>query len=187
MIADRPGTGYARKNYIVLSSGDPDSTERLSNFACHEISHYWTRLTAAMSPDYWLSETMAEYAAAMYLRDRAGQAAFDRRHVIWEEGGRSAGPVWTPEMTGRQPQAAAYRRGPYLLAQLEKRIGTERFERFIEGYLADGIRSTAPLLDHLTVVAGADAATWFRAKLAVVGVSPQHARRSPNHSPAFPR
>lgn len=166
VIADRPGTGYARKNYIVLSDAGLDSTRSLHNFACHEISHYWTSLTAAMTADYWLSETMAEYAAAMYLREKDSQAAFDRRRAIWEEGGRSAGPVWTPAMTERQSSQVAYRRGPLLLAQLEERIGPEQFGRFIDGYLVQGIHTTAPLLDHLAAVAGEESAAWFRAELA---------------------
>ncbi|MHB1328955.1 MAG: M1 aminopeptidase family protein [Gemmatimonadales bacterium] len=166
VLADRPGPGYARKNYIVLSNINPDSTEALQNFLCHEVAHYWTRFSGAMSPNYWLIETFAEYAAALYLRDRIGQAAFDRRRVVWETGGRSAGPVWTPETTARQSYAVAYRRGPHLLSLLEDRIGRESFARFIDGYMETGIASTAALLDHLQAVAGVEAADWFRTQLA---------------------
>lgn len=166
VLADRPGPGYARKNYIVLSEVNPDSTESLHNFLCHEVAHYWTRFSGAMSPDYWLIETFAEYAAALYLRDRIGQAAFDRRLTIWEIGGRNAGPVWTPATQMRQPYAVAYRRGPYLLALLEQRIGQGSFDQFIDGYMASGIGRTRSLIDHLQRVAGAEASAWFEAELA---------------------
>ncbi len=173
VLADRPGPGYARKNYIVLSNIDPDSSEALHNFLCHEVAHYWTRFSGAMSPNYWLIETFAEFSAALYLRDRIGAAAFDRRRSIWESGGRAAGPVWTPATTTRQPYAVAYRRGPYLLTLLEDRIGRETFARFIDGYMETGIATTQALLDHLQGVAGAQASAWFAAELAKGPSTPQ--------------
>ncbi len=166
VLADRPGPGYARKNYIVLSNINPDSTEALHNFLCHEVAHYWTRFSGAMSPNYWLIETFAEFSAALYLRDRIDQAAFDRRRAVWEAGGRAAGPVWTPETTARQPYAVAYRRGPYLLALLEDRIGREPFARLIDDYMGTRIASTTALLDHLQTIAGAETSEWFQAELA---------------------
>jgi aminopeptidase N len=59
-----------------------------------------------------------------------------------------------------------YRRAPYLLSQLEARIGTEAFNRFIAAYMTEGVTTTPQLLEQLQAAAGAEAAAWFREQLA---------------------
>jgi hypothetical protein len=166
VLANRQGPGYARKNYIVLSEVDPDQSEGLHYFLCHEIAHYWTRSAGAQSPHHWMTEAFAEYAAAMYLRDRFGQSAFEQRRSQWEVMGRSHGPIWTPETTGRASFFIMYRKAPYLLSQLEDRIGAEQYGRFFERYMVEHIRTTTELLDELALIAGTDVEQWFRGELA---------------------
>ncbi len=166
VLADRPGPGYARKNYIVLSRMDAVDAEGLHYFLCHELAHYWTRSAGAFSPHHWMTETFAEYVAGRYLREHFGQLAFDRRRAQWEELGRAHGPVWTPASTKRPSFFVMYRRAPYLLSRLEERIGAERFDRFLERYMIDRVRTTPELLEQLEIIAGAETAQWFRAQLA---------------------
>jgi hypothetical protein len=166
VLANRQGPGYARKNYIVLSEVDPDQSEGLHYFLCHEIAHYWTRSAGAQSPHHWMTEAFAEYAAAMYLRDRFGQSAFEQRRSQWEVMGRSHGPIWTPETTGRASFFIMYRKAPYLLSQLEDRIGAEQYGRFFERYMVEHIRTTTELLDELGLISGTDVEQWFRGELA---------------------
>jgi hypothetical protein len=59
-----------------------------------------------------------------------------------------------------------YRRAPYLLSLLEERIGTERFDRFVEAYMTERLKTTPELLGRLREIAGADAELWFREELA---------------------
>lgn len=61
-----------------------------------------------------------------------------------------------------------YRRAPYLLSRLEERVGRQGFNRFIEGYMVEGFKTTLELLDHLAFVAGRDVEQWFRAELATL-------------------
>jgi aminopeptidase N len=75
-------------------------------------------------------------------------------------------PVWTPESTQRPSYFTMYRRGPWLLSRLEERIGTERFDRFLQRYMTEPVRTTPELLERLEAVAGAEAAQWFRDELA---------------------
>lgn len=165
-LADRKGPGYARKNYIVLSQVNPDDSVGLHYFLCHELAHYWTPSPGSFSPDHWMSEAFAEYVAARSVRERFGQEAFDRRAARWEEMGRAHGPVWTPEITERPTFNLMYRRAPHLLYLLEQRIGTERFDRFVERYMTENVRATPELLERLVAVAGPEAARWFREELA---------------------
>lgn len=166
VLAERDGPAYARKNYIVLSQVDPTDKDGLHQFLCHELTHYWTRSAGSFSPDHWMTEAFAEYVAARYVRDHVDRTAFERRRSQWYNVGRTHGPVWTPESTARPSFFVMYRKAPYLLSALEDRIGTERMDAFIKHYLEEGVRTTPQLLAHLEVVAGRDAADWFRALLA---------------------
>lgn len=169
VLAGRQGPGYARKNYIVLSEVDTAQVERLQFFLCHEIFHYWTRSPGAQSPDHWISEAFAEYAAGRFLRVTYGPESFEVERRRWEAAGRDHGPVWTPELTGRPSFQAMYRRGPFLLSRLEDRIGTERFEQLLRRFMIEGIQRTPALLEAVAAVAGNEAAEWFRGELSGTG------------------
>jgi hypothetical protein len=166
VLAPRGGPGYARKNYIVLSHVAQYDAVALHYFVCHELAHYWTRSAGSSSPHHWMLEAFAEYEAARYLRDRVSQAAFDQRRAQWDQMGRGRGPVWTPESTNRPSFFVMYRRAPYLLSELEERIGTPTFDRFAEGYMAGQVRTTPQLLALLEVIAGPEAREWFAGQLA---------------------
>lgn len=166
VLAERDGPGYARKNYIVLSAVNADAAESLQQFICHEVAHYWTRSAGSFSPEHWMSEAFAEYAAAMVVREHFGAEAFARLRARWNETGSAPGPVWTPTSTRRPTYQLMYRRAPALLAQLEARLGAERFAQVITRYMVDGVTSTAVLLDHVAAIGGDDAAVWFRSALA---------------------
>ncbi|HKP74526.1 MAG TPA: hypothetical protein VJT67_03240 [Longimicrobiaceae bacterium] len=166
VLAERSGPGYARKNYIVLSQVDAAHPVELHWFLCHELAHYWTADAGVFSPDHWMMEAFAEYTAGRFVRERFGQAEFDRMVARWAAAGRTAGPVWTPESTRRPSGMAMYRRAPYILSQLEQRIGTGAFDRFLARYMTERITATPVLLDRLREIAGADAEVWFREELA---------------------
>lgn len=166
VLAERDGPGYARKNYIVLSTVNADSTEALQRFLCHEVAHFWTRSPGAFTPDHWMSEAFAEYAAAMVVRATFGDEAFARLRRGWVNAGASSGPVWTPASTQRPSFALMYRRAPALLAELEARIGRDRFATLIARYMVDGITSTAALLELVSAIGGVEAAAWFASALA---------------------
>jgi hypothetical protein len=163
VLAERDGPGYARKNYIVLSTVNAEAAEALQQFVCHEVAHFWTRSPGSFSPDHWMSEAFAEYAAAMVVRDRHGADAFARLRARWGDTGSATGPVWTSTSTQRPSYQLMYRRAPALLAQLETRMGTERFAQLMGRYMVDGLTSTAALLEVVAEIGGADTAAGFRA------------------------
>jgi hypothetical protein len=166
VLAERPGPGYARKNYIVLSQVNPQDSIALHKFLCHEVAHYWTHSAGAFSADHWMTEAFAEYAAGLYVRRHYGQVAFDSLAASWATVGERSGPIWTPEQTQRPSGAAMYRKAPDLLRRLEARIGGATFDRFFVDYMTKGMETTPELLEHLRAVAGPDAEQWFRDELA---------------------
>ncbi|MFP5287219.1 MAG: hypothetical protein ACLGI9_15880, partial [Thermoanaerobaculia bacterium] len=169
-LAARPGPGYARKNYIVLSQETRDAV-RMHDFLCHELAHYWTSSAGPFTPDHWMTEAFAEYVAARSVRERFGQAEFESIVKEWSQVGLQ-GPVWTPDGTQRASGAAMYRRAPHLLSLLEEKIGTERFERLLAAYMTERIRTTPELLDRLREIAGEEAELWFREELAKAPPTP---------------
>lgn len=165
-IVDRPEVGMSRKNFLVLPRVDPSDRIGLYELLCHELAHYWTGSAGPFTADHWMSESFAEYAAALFLRERFGEAAFRQRVAEWATAGQGQGPVWTPEASGRPSYLTMYRLGPYLLSRLEERIGRADFAAFLRRYMVYDIRRTEELLRQLDELAGADAETWFRAQLA---------------------
>ena len=109
-----------------------------------------------------MTGAFAEYAASLFIRERFGKAAYDQQLARWEQAGRVSGPVWRPSRIERPAGAAFYRRAPYLLHQLEERIGTEPFNRFLARYMTMDVRATPELLSRSRAVAGAEAESWFR-------------------------
>lgn len=168
VLPGRGGSAYARKNYIVLSQVNTADSVALHSYLCHELAHYWTRSAGSFSPHHWMTEAFPEYTSARFLRERFGEAAFQAQVTRWEQASRAHGPVWTPESTRRPSFFIMYRRGPWLLSRLEQRIGTERFDRFLQAYMTEHVRTTPELLRRLESVAGQEAARWFGDELARV-------------------
>lgn len=165
VLVDRGGPAYARKNYIVLSRASYPPAA-LHYYLCHELTHYWTRDAGVFTPDHWMMEAFAEYMAVRYLRDQGDTAAYAQHVKQWEEVGRGRGPVWTPELKSRPSFYVMYRKAPFLLTQLEARIGSAAFDRFLEQYMTGVATTTPQLLELLAGIAGPAARDWFAAQLA---------------------
>jgi hypothetical protein len=165
VITEREQVAYHRDNFISVDGGGFDSLQDAHTLFCHEMAHHWARSAGFMSPDHWMSEAFAEYEMARFVRARHGVEAFESMIARWEEAGRSAGPVWTPELAGRPSFVLMYRRAPVLLARLEERIGEEAFGRFVERYMTEGVVRTEALLQVLAQVAGDGARRWFQGEL----------------------
>lgn len=166
VIAERPGPSYARKNYIVVDTVIPDRPVGLHTHLCHEFSHFWTLSLGPNTAYHWMTESFAEYVTTQFRRSRFGERYAEADRTRWARDGAGQGPVWTPDRTERPTYQAIYLRGPWMLSKLEDRIGEQLFNRLVERYMVDGIRSTQALLDALVTIAGQDDAAWFREMLA---------------------
>lgn len=164
VLAPRTGPGYARKNYIVITSIDTTRVG-LSRFVCHELAHFWSIRANARGPDNWLNEGFAEFIAAQYVRASIGAAAYDTIVTQWRSMGARQGPVWTPGASTRPSAMISYRKAPYLLTQLEVRLGAGKMQRVLTRYMTEPIRTTPELLGVIVSVSDSATADWFRALL----------------------
>lgn len=171
VVNDREGSGYSRGNYIALTDVSDSEPERLLQFICHELAHFWSSRGKFDTVDNWLNESFADYLANMALRDRFGEQAFAARMARYAEQieGEDLPPVWVPGATARGPYLVNYRKGPLALMRLEEYLGRDVFAEFIYRYLSENIGTTPVLLNMLEDVAGADARKEFTAVLAEEG------------------
>ena len=167
-VNDRSEGGYSRRTLIALTDISQSSPERLTQFICHELAHYWS-YGNAMTVENWLNESFADQIANTGLRARFGEMAY-REHMQGYENriasSENLPSVWTPQSTARPAYLVAYRKGPLALAALEDEIGREVFARFLQQLMTQQVSTTPQMLDALETVAGADARTWFERRLA---------------------
>jgi hypothetical protein len=161
VLAPRTGPGYARKNYIVITNVDTTRVG-LARFVCHELAHFWSIGANSGGPDNWLNEGFAEFISAQYVRTRISAAAYDTIVTQWRTMGERQPPVWTDTATRRPSAMISYRKAPYLLTQLEARIGAEKMQRALGRYMTESIRTTPELLTMIGQVTDSATAGWFR-------------------------
>lgn len=116
--------------------------------AAHEMAHqWWGNLVAAQTyKDNWLQESLANYAALLYLEKRKGSRAVAamleeyRRHLLAKgaDGNRveSAGPVTfgTRLSSSKNPdawQVITYEKGSWILHMLRTEMGDAQFAKLL--------------------------------------------------------
>jgi hypothetical protein len=114
----------------------------------HEIAHqYWGQVVKMPSvEEQWLTESFAEYSAAIFLKDFRGQSTYDSLVKHWKSQAASASDaspiplanrLRVPNDFYRQFQLRTgliYDKGAYLLAVLHKELGDETFLTFLKSY-----------------------------------------------------
>ncbi|MEZ0469320.1 hypothetical protein [Luteimonas salinilitoris] len=162
---------YVRSGYMVLSDGGAAAREAAkqdfpeanpARHIAHEFAHAWWSPADALTEHYWLSESVAEYAAIRYVEATFGIADAQRLIERIRERGEAAGPVIGH---GRPSADQLYRRGPLLLFELEEAVGRAALDRVLATLGRNPPRETAQFLQALAAEAGADAAAGFDAAL----------------------
>jgi hypothetical protein len=112
----------------------------------HEIAHqYWGSAVKMPNPEeQWLTETFAEYSAALLLKHFKGDAIYNRMVNTWRAQAKQAAAVapipYANRIGGDRRLAFAartqllYNKGPVLLAALHKQVGDEKFLTFLKSY-----------------------------------------------------
>jgi len=158
-IAQMPiGTGYAQApaglvqmdgyTYIsktdlvnIYGASDGGLLDIRDNFVPHEIAHEWWGHKAGWgsSRDQWVSETFAEYSAALFIEERERQksgeegdiSGYEDRKDRWGAIGRRGhtfkrtGPLWIGNRVGDRRTSSIYARGPLVLDMLRQNLGKE--------------------------------------------------------------
>ncbi len=151
--------GHSPASFIVLNevpwlgdSGFPmpvDTPVDLSNweeyFLAHEIAHQWWGQGVSFDSykDQWLSEGLAQFAAASYLRRRYGEGAFAailRKFSSWTEKKSFRGPIIMGSRLSyfdfTAYQSIVYDKAALALFMLQDLIGREAFEAGLRSFFA---------------------------------------------------
>lgn len=121
-------------------------SEGINERFAHEIAHqYWAYVVRMPSrEEQWLTESFAEYSAALALKNLRSEAVFNRLVNKWKSEAASAAKVapipYANRIEGdsresfRQRFALLYNKGPYLLYTINKEIGETPFLTFMKSY-----------------------------------------------------
>ena len=114
----------------------------------HEIAHqYWGHVVKMPSgEEQWLTESFAEYSAALFLKKWKGQKTYDQLVRTWKSnaaGATEASPIplanriqvpGDPMIGFMKRTHLVYDKGAYLLAHLHKEVGDQQFLSFLKSY-----------------------------------------------------
>jgi hypothetical protein len=125
----------------------PSVLDFLRTVLAHEIAHhYWGHVVHWKSEaDVWLSESLAEYSAALYLQAAEGDKAFRQKRDSWrKEAERWEGtlPILhahrvSGETAGEVYQALLYNKGPLVIHMLRSQAGNDNFVKILKKVLND--------------------------------------------------
>ncbi len=112
-------------------------------FMPHEVAHEWWGHKVDFggwpsSRDQWISETFAEYSAALYIEERDARrsgdpedtSGYDDRSAAWRINRRGhvqsrTAPLWAGHQMGGYWTSTVYSRGPLVLDMLRQNFGKE--------------------------------------------------------------
>jgi aminopeptidase N len=111
----------------------------------HEVAHqYWGHVVKMPGrEEQWLTESFAEYSAALFLRQFKGESTYTRLTKTWRhraEYARAVAPiplaneVYDPHVGSLLREHLLYDKGPVLLAALHEQLGNDLFLTFLKSY-----------------------------------------------------
>jgi len=176
-----PGMLYLQQRPPILRARplpeDPSNFSDLPGyFLAHEAAHqWWGQGTApANYRERWLSEAWAQYAAALWLRERLGERAFltmmDRMSG-WAMRHDAAGPIHLGQRLGhlkgepRYFRSVVYDKGAWVLHMLRNLMGDQAFFAGARAFLQEHRyrkADTEDLRESFEGASGLDLGPYFR-------------------------
>jgi hypothetical protein len=130
----------------IASEIDQFFSQGINERFAHEIAHqYWAYVVRMPSEEeQWLTESFAEYSAALALRKLKGESSYNRLVSTWRgraKDGASVAPIpYANRIEGDrrtsfiERSALLYNKGPLLLYALHKELGDTQFLTFLKSY-----------------------------------------------------
>lgn len=159
---------------MVPSPSSPVDLSRWKDyFLAHEIAHQWwgQGVTGASYRDQWLSEGMAQFAAALYLRSKHGEGAFAailKRFSKWAEKKSGWGAITLGSRLSyldfEAYQAVVYDKAALVLNMLRDMMGDEKFFAGLRDFFAQYRRraaTTGQFRSAMEAAAGRSLAGFF--------------------------
>jgi hypothetical protein len=130
----------------IASEIDQLFSQGINERFAHEIAHqYWAYVVRMpRQEEQWLTESFAEYSAALALRKLKGESSYNRLVSTWRsraKDGASVAPIPYANRIEGDPRtsfierfALLYNKGPLLLYALHKELGDTQFLTFMKSY-----------------------------------------------------
>jgi len=143
-----PGTMFITNEAFDSMVGEVNKffSEGINERFAHEIAHqYWGHTIKMPSgEEQWLTESFAEYSAALALKKYKGKAVYDRLVAVWKQRAQDStkvAPIPYANRIAGDPMTAfqsrfglLYAKGPYVLYTLHKELGDDQFLTFLKSY-----------------------------------------------------
>jgi hypothetical protein len=145
-----PGVMFITKEAFNPLMGETNQlfSQGINERFAHEIAHqYWGQVVKMPSRDeQWLTESFAEYSAAIFLKAMKGQGTYKTLLNHWRSNASDATKISPIPLANRisipsDPETAflyrndlIYDKGAYLLAALHKELGDSMFLTFFKSY-----------------------------------------------------
>ncbi|MBH5322178.1 M1 aminopeptidase family protein [Aurantiacibacter sediminis] len=170
IIYANPDIGVTRSRMAYATGGDyffigvaPPQEQDFT--IAHELAHFWWISGAAGTPDEFMTESLAEYVAQRYAQTVWGDEWLGEK---FEQMQRVSGSIEGSmrdegEFDGRE--TLLYFRGPLILWDLHRRIGTEAMDALLVRSHAEDISELQGFIDLIEDREGAEVARWFEQRL----------------------
>ncbi|MBN1272859.1 MAG: hypothetical protein JXB26_11380 [Candidatus Aminicenantes bacterium] len=90
-----------------------------------------------------------------------GQEEYEARLKAYKGESKNSPPIWEADRSADSAHEIFYRKGPVLLSELEKNIGTENFLSLCKKMLKNNIDNTSDFLEMLRKTEGDKIGSWF--------------------------
>jgi len=166
--------GFVQLTGQAFLSQAETHSDFIHGFLSHEFAHQWWahQVGWASEDDEWLSESFAEYASGIFVKEYQGPKRFQRTLEEWKKYakvGEPEAPISAANMlrgpnSGRQRYTLLYAKGPYVLHMLRVQLDDETYTKVMrsvqETYKNQNI-STEMLLREVNRVTGSDYTYFF--------------------------
>jgi hypothetical protein len=165
---------FSNNRYSTLSDNPANLSAWDEYFLAHEIAHQWwgQGVSYLTYKDQWLSEGLAQFAAASYLRDKYGEKAYTAilsKFARWTEKKSVKGPIALGSRLSYYDfeayQAVIYDKAALVLFMLRDILGPEVFFSGLKEFFAKFRYSAARTENFIAVmesVSGRDLKEFFQ-------------------------
>jgi aminopeptidase N len=138
-----PGTMFITNEAFNSMTGDINKffSQGINERFAHEIAHqYWAHVVKMPSgEEQWLTESFAEYSAALMIKKMKGNGVYERLVNGWRDNAKMIAYVAPIPMANRVTSFVdrtylLYAKGPYILYKLHQELGDNQFLTFMKSY-----------------------------------------------------
>ncbi|MCL1666570.1 hypothetical protein M2T82_00690 [Elizabethkingia ursingii] len=139
---------YARKGFISISLLDNYGIIDRKVLS-HEIAHLWWQSAKSRVWEDWLNESFAEFSTLKWIENSYPNEIFQNQLKRYEDAYKIPKKISQVKPGDENWHSIAYFKGPYILYQLEQKIGEQKMVEFLKDVYISRVSTTEKLLDVL--------------------------------------